>query len=123
MVAFLKASPHEVTYSDYLRAVREVEKEESIELSWNPCGQVIDNTTTPKATSFFPLWKLKGNQPVSKMTPVHLAHLEEESPERGEEEEIKDPDSIDGITEEFMVHLAWAVKGCPCGAEVLPPLH
>ena len=37
-----------------------------------------------------------------------LAHLEEESAER--EEEIEDPDGIDGITEEFMVHLAWAMK-------------
>ena len=33
MVAYLKASPHEKTYSDCLRAAREVEKEESMELS------------------------------------------------------------------------------------------
>ena len=33
MVAYLKASPHEKTYSDYQWAVREVEKEESMELS------------------------------------------------------------------------------------------
>ena len=33
MVAYLKASPHEKTYSDYLQAAREVEKEESMELS------------------------------------------------------------------------------------------
>ena len=39
-----------------------------------------------------------------------LAHLEEESIEREEEEEIEDPDGIDGVTEEFMVCLAWAVK-------------
>ena len=38
-----------------------------------------------------------------------LAHLEEESAKR-EEEETKDPDSIDGVTEEFMVCLAWFVK-------------
>ena len=30
MVAYLKASPHKKTYSDYLRAVREAEKEESL---------------------------------------------------------------------------------------------
>ena len=71
---------------------------------------MIDNTTKPKTTSFFPLQKLKGNQPVSKMATVHLVHVEEESAERDEEVEIEDPDSTDGVTEEFMVHLAWAVK-------------
>ena len=110
MVAYLKASLHEKTYSDYLRAVREVDKEESMELFQTPCGQVIDNTTKPKATSSFPLWKLKGNQPVSKMAAVHLVHLEEKGPKRGEEEEIKDPDHIDRVTGEVMVHLAWTVK-------------
>ena len=110
MVAYLKASLHEKTYSDYLWAAREAEKEESMELSQNPWSQVIDNTTKPKTSSFFPLWKLKGNQPVSKMATVHLVHLEEESTEREEEEEIKGPDGIDGVTEEFMVCLAWAVK-------------
>ena len=33
MEAYLKASSHEKTYSDYLQAVREVAKEESMELS------------------------------------------------------------------------------------------
>ena len=45
-----------------------------------------------------------------KQLPVHLAHLEEESAKRDGEVESKDPDSIDGVTEEFMVHLARAVK-------------
>ena len=83
MVAYLKASLHENTSSDYLQDMREAEKEESMELSQNPCSQVIDNTTKPKTTSFFPLWKLKGNQPVSKMATMHLAHLEEEIAKRG----------------------------------------
>ena len=110
MVAYLKASPHEKTYFNYLWAVREAEKEESMELSWNPQGQVIDNTAKPETTSFFLLQNLKGNQPVSKMVTVHLAHLEEESAKEEKEEEIEDPNGIDGVTEEFMVHLAWAVK-------------
>ena len=110
MVAYLKASPHEKTYSDYLQAVREVEKEESMELSQNPSSQAIDNTAKPNATSFFPLQKLKGSQLVSKTAAVHLANLEEESAKREEEDEIKDPDSIDGVVEEFMVCLAWAMK-------------
>ena len=110
MVAYLKASSTEKTYFDYLQAAREAEKEESTELSQNPWSQPINNTTKPKTTSFFPLWKLKGNQPVPKMATVHLAHLEEESTKRKEEEEIEDLGSIDGITEEFMVCLAWAMK-------------
>ena len=106
MVAYLKASPHKKTYSDYLQVVREVEKEESMELSQNLQSQMTDNTAKPKATSFFPLQKLKGNQPVSKMATVWLAHLEEESAERDEEVEIEDPDGIDRVKEEFMVCLA-----------------
>ena len=76
-----------------------------MELSGNPCSQVIDNTAKPKTTSFFPLQKLKGNQPVSKMAAMCLAHLEEESAEREEEDETKDK-----VMEEFMVCLGWAVK-------------
>ena len=98
------------TYSDYLWAAREVEKEESMELSCNPCSQAIGNTAKPKSTSFFPLQKLKGNQPLSKTTAVHLAHLEEESPKGEEEDKPQDPDGIDRVMEEFMVHLAWAMK-------------
>ena len=36
MVAYLKAGPQVRTYSDYLRATREAEKEDSIELTQNP---------------------------------------------------------------------------------------
>ena len=52
MMAYLKASAHEKTYSDYLRAVREAEKEEVMKPSQN---QVADKPSKPKATSFFPL--------------------------------------------------------------------
>ena len=90
MVAYLKASLHEKTYSNYLWAAREAE-EESMELSQIPQSQVIDNTAKPKTTSFFPA--------------MCLAHLEEESAERDEEVEIEDPDGIDGFMEEFMVCL------------------
>ena len=82
MVAYLKASPHEKTYSNYLSAVKEAKKEESMELCQNPQSQVIDNTAKPITTSFFPLQKIKGNQAVSKMATLCLAHLEEESAER-----------------------------------------
>ena len=110
MVAYLKASPHKKTYSNYLWAEKEAEKEDSMELSWSPQNQVIDNTAKPKTTSFFPLLKLKGNQPVPKTATVCLSYLEEESTVRDEEVENENPDSMDGVTEEFMVHLVRAVK-------------
>ena len=36
MVAYLKASPQEKSYSDYLQAAREAEKEDSMELTQSP---------------------------------------------------------------------------------------
>ena len=39
-----------------------------------------------------------------------LAHLAEESAEKDEEVESEDPSSLDGVTEEFMVHPARAMK-------------
>ena len=59
MVAYLKASLQEKTYSDYIWAAREAEKEDSMELSQS---QTTDNTAKPRVTSSFPLWKLKGTQ-------------------------------------------------------------
>ena len=49
MVAYLKASTKEKTYSDYLWAVREAEKEEAMEPSHS---QTANNTTKHKAISF-----------------------------------------------------------------------
>ena len=54
--------------------------------------------------------KLKGNQPVSKMPTVCLAHLEEEDAGGDEDQESDDPSRIEGVTEEFMVCLARAIK-------------
>ena len=110
MVAYLKASLQEKTYSDYLQATREAEKEDSMELSQSPQSQATDNTAKPKVTSFFPLWKLKGTQPAVKHATMCLAHLEEESPEKDKEVESEDPDGINGVMEEFMVHLVRAMK-------------
>ena len=79
MVTYLKASPQELTYSNYKQAAREAEKEESLELSQSPWSQATDNNAKPRTTSFFPLWKLKVTQPALKTPIMHLAHLEEES--------------------------------------------
>ena len=106
-MAYLKASPQGKTYSDYLWAVREAKKEDSMEPSQNQTG---DKTAKPKVTSFFPLWKLKGTQPSVKTLAVCLAHLEEENTEEDEEVYIEDPDDIKGVMEESMVHLARAMK-------------
>ena len=73
-------------------------------------SQTANNAAKPKVTSFFPLQKLKGTQPVAKMATVCLVHLEEESAKKDEGVDSEDPDGIKGITEEFMVCLVRAVK-------------
>ena len=54
--------------------------------------------------------KLKGNQPLSKKPAIHLAQLEEEDADDGEDTESDDPGGIKGVTEEFMVQLARVVQ-------------
>ena len=110
MVAYLKVGPQVRTYSDYLRAAREAEKEDSIELSRTSRTQTTDSPSKPRTTSFFPLRKLKGSHPFPKKPAVLLMQLEEEDANDGEEPESDDPDRIEGVTEEFMVQLARAVK-------------
>ena len=110
MVAYLKAGPQVRTYSDYLRAIREAEKEDTIELSQSPRVPATDGPSKPKATSFFPLRKLKGNQPYTKKPGMHLTQLEEEDADNGEDLESNDPNGIKGVSKEFMVRLARVVK-------------
>ena len=98
MVAYLNAGPQVRTYSDYLRATREAEKEDSIELSWGSRFQTADCPSKPRTTSFFPLRKLKGNQPPSKKPAIHLAQLEEE-----DVDDSDDPNGLKEVMEEFMV--------------------
>ena len=67
------------------------------------------STSKPRAMNFFPLWKLKGSQPA--MTPsTWVAHLEEQSTDKEEYIDGEDPDGIGGLTKEFIVCLARAVK-------------
>ena len=110
MVAYLKAGPQVRTYSDYLRATREAEKQDTIELFQSSRASVTDGPFKPMATSFFPLRKLNGNQPFTKKPAMHLTQLEEEDADDGEDPESDDPDGIDGVTKEFMVRLARMVK-------------
>ena len=110
MVAYLKVGPQVRTYSDYLRATREAKKEDSIELSQSPRAPATDGPSKTRATCFFPLRKLKGSQPFMKKPAVRLAQLEEEGADNGEDPESDDPDGIEGVTNEFMVQLARAVK-------------
>ena len=81
-----------------------------MELAQGPRTQATDAPSKPRATSFFPLRKLKGNQPIPKMPMVHSAHLEEEDTSGDEDQESNDPSGIEGVTEEFMVCLARAIK-------------
>ena len=103
MVAYLKAGLQVRTYSDYLRATREAEKEDSIELSRGSRFQTADGSSKPRTTSFFPLRKLKGNQPPSKKPIVCLAQLVEEDADDGKDPESDDPNGLEGVMEEFMV--------------------
>ena len=64
---------------------------------------MTDGPSKPRTTSFFPLRKLKGNQPLSMKPAIHLAQLEEEDADNGEDLESDDPDGLEGVTEEFMV--------------------
>ena len=68
-----------------------------------------------RATSFFPLRKLKGNQPFNKKPAVCLAQLEEEDADEGKDQGSDDPYGIEGVTEEFMVWLTRAVKDTQAG--------
>ena len=110
MVAYLKVGPQVRTYSDYLRGTREAEKEDSIELPQSSRTQTTDGLPKPRTTSFFPLRKLKGNQPLLKKPVVCLAHLEEKDAGNGEDPESDDPYGIKGVTEEFMVCLTRVVN-------------
>ena len=110
MVAYLKAGPQVRMYSDYLRATREAEKEDSIKLSWSSRIQTADGPSKPRTTSFFPLRKLKGNQQFPMKPAIWLVQLEEEHADNGEDQESDDPGGIEGVMEEFMVQLARVVK-------------
>ena len=103
MVAYLKVGPQVRTYPDYLRATREAEKEDLIEFSQIPRIQTADGPSKPRTTSFFPLGKLKGNQPLSKKHTICLAQLEEEDTLDGEDLESDETGGIEGVMEEFMV--------------------
>ena len=73
------------------------------------CNQPVASTNKPWVTRFFPLWKFKASQPA--MTPcTQVAHLEKESINKEECNNSEDPDGIKGITKEFIVYLARAVK-------------
>ena len=72
-------------------------------------SQTTNKTRKPKVTSFFPLQKLKGTQP-TKTPAIRAVHLEEEGSEEEAGTKSEDPDGIEGVTEEFIVCLARAVK-------------
>ena len=110
MEAYLKVGPQVRTYLDYLRAAREAEKEDSIELSRSSRTKATDGPSKPRTTSFFPLRKLKGSQPFPKKPTICLVQLEGEDTNNGEDLESDDPNGIKGVMEEFMIQLARAVK-------------
>ena len=113
MVAYLEVGLQVRTYSDYLRATQEAKKEDSMELPQGPRNQVTNTPPKPRATHFFPLKKLKGNQPIPKKPTVHLVYLEEEDASGNEDQESDNPGRIVEFMEEFMVCLARAINVYP----------
>ena len=103
MVAYLKVGPQVIMHSDYLRAAREAEKEDSIKLSRSSRSQPTDGPSKPRTTSFFPLRKLKGSQPFPKRPAMQLAQLDEEDTDNVKDPDSDDPDGIEGMTKDFMV--------------------
>ena len=71
---------------------------------------MADGPSILRTTSFFPLRKLKGNQPLLKKPAICLSQLEKEDSDNGEDPESDDPGGIEGVMEEFMVQLVRAVK-------------
>ena len=96
MVAYLKVGPQVRTYSDYLRATREAEREDSMELPQSSRTQTPDGPPNQGLLASSPLRKLKGNQPLLKKPAIHLEHLEEEDAGNGKDPESDDPGGIEG---------------------------
>ena len=106
MVAYMKASINEKMYSNYLQAAREAEKEEAMEPI--PCSQTgLLIQPKLKVMSFFPLQKLKGTQPTKIPCCKGGAFGRRwQFQRKGQVLKSEDPDGINGMTEEFIVHLA-----------------
>ena len=116
-MAYLKATPDEKMYSDYLHVVQEAEKEEAMEPSHS---QTADSTSKPKAMSFFSLQKLTGTQP-AKTPAVWVTHMEKESTDKEGGAGSEDPNGIEGMTG---IHSTpcQSSEGCSAGGEMLLPL-
>ena len=99
MVAYLKASANEKTYSNYLKPEGSKGGHEGGG-NGTSHSQTADKPSKPKAMSFFPLQKLKGTQ--STKTPaVRAVHLEEEGSDEEAGAKSEDPEGIDGMTMEL----------------------
>ena len=121
MVAYLKASTNEKMYSDYLWAVREAEKEEAMEPSHN---KTANSTGKPKlqwAFFLYRTWKAPSLPGPLLYECCTLGRREQSTKKRCTES--KDPDSIEGITEEIILCLARAMKDALAGGEMLLPLQ
>ena len=110
MVAYLKAGPQVRTYSDYLRATREAEKEDSIEFPQSSRTQTADSPPNQGLLASSPWGNLRVTSHFWKKPAIHFMHLDKEEADNGKGPESNDPGGIEGVTEEFMVQLARAVK-------------
>ena len=124
MVAYLKASLQEKTYSDYLWAAREVEKEDSMELSQSPQNQAIDNTAKPKTTSFFPLHgSSKGTNQYLKWPPCTWHTWKRKVPKGTRKWKAKTLTVSMGLWKSSWCAPCEGCEGCPSGGEALLSLQ
>ena len=85
-------------------------RKDSMELSQSPQNQAIDNTTKPKTTIFSLCRSSKGTNQYLKQPPCAWCTWKRKVPKGMKKLESEDPDSINRVMEEFMVHLVRAVK-------------
>ena len=78
-------------------------------VSWRPHKE-LQNRHNPRDVLTILEKQYNNGQPMVKMPAVCLAHMEEESHKKDEVVDSEDSDGIEGVMEEFMVHLARAVK-------------
>ena len=69
MVAYLKAGPQVRTYSNYLRVVQEMEKEDSMELFQSPRTQVTDYAQSHELPVSFLCGNSRATSPSQKHQP------------------------------------------------------
>ena len=109
MVAYLKAGLQVRTYSHYLRAAQEAEKEDSMELPRCPRARLLTMLQNCKLPVSSPCRNSRATSPPVTASGA-VGTFGGRRHRKDEDKESNYPGGIEGVTEEFMVCLARAVK-------------